>query len=106
MIVDGDGRKKNSENTAPERAVPLGFYEFERYGAGAVYVTNATISKEAYGRLTNSDYIYLKRDTKKQNRRCDHANSRACRPCHCIGVIGPTLLALMFQSFLLGAISA
>jgi hypothetical protein len=58
VIFDGDGHKKNNEKTAPERDVPLGVYEFERIGAGIVWVTNATISEEAFGRLTNLDYYF------------------------------------------------
>ena len=58
VMFDGDGRKRNNEETAPERDVPLGSYEFERIGAGIVWVTNATVSEEAFGRLTNSDYYF------------------------------------------------
>jgi hypothetical protein len=58
VIFDGDGIKKNNENTAPERDVPLGTYWFERNGAGVVSITNAAISEEAFKRLTNSDYYF------------------------------------------------
>jgi hypothetical protein len=58
VIFDGDGLKKNNENTAPERDVPLGTYWFERNGAGIVSVTNTAISEEAFRRLTNSDYYF------------------------------------------------
>ena len=58
IIFDGDGRKKHNEHTAPERDVPLGYYEFERKFDGVLYITNATIAKEAFERLTNPDYFF------------------------------------------------
>ena len=35
-----------------------GFMNFEKNGEGDLFVTNASISAEAFGRLTNSDYYF------------------------------------------------
>lgn len=58
ITFDGDGRKKDGEDTGGGRDVYLGDYEFETNCGGTISVTNAAISEEAFGRLTNSDYFF------------------------------------------------
>ena len=55
---DGDGRSRPGEYTAPMRPVVLGFYEFEIDQPRVVSVDHATISEEAFKRLTDTDYYY------------------------------------------------
>src|ERR1700722_3558510 len=54
----GDGIRKPHEDIGSGRDVYLGEYEFELMEAGAVSVSNAFISEEAFKRLTNQDYYY------------------------------------------------
>jgi hypothetical protein len=58
VYFDGDGTRKDHEDTAPFRAVVLGVYNFETTGAGGVSVSNAVISEEAFHRLSDSNYYY------------------------------------------------
>jgi hypothetical protein len=58
VIFDGDGQSKPGEDTGAGRAVGLGDYSFERVGAGVISVTNALISKEAFQRLSDTNYYY------------------------------------------------
>jgi hypothetical protein len=56
---DGDGHSRPGEYTAPERQVVLsGRYEFELDQPGVVSVDHATVSEEAFKRLTETDYYY------------------------------------------------
>ena len=55
---DGDGRSRSGEYTAPMRPVILGSYEFEIDKPGVITVDHASISQEAFSRLTEPDYYY------------------------------------------------
>jgi|GEM_PF-2492649 len=56
---DGDGYSRPGEYTAPMRPVVLGGrYEFELDQPGVVSVDHATVSEEAFKRLTDTDYYY------------------------------------------------
>ena len=58
VAFDGDGHSRPGEYTAPMRSVVLGFYEFEIDRPGVVSVDHATVSEEAFKRLTDTDYYY------------------------------------------------
>jgi hypothetical protein len=58
LYFDGDGHSRHGEHTAPMRAVVLGSYDFELDEAGVISVDRATISKEAFKRLSDTDYYY------------------------------------------------
>ena len=56
---DGDGHSRPGEYTAPSRPVVLsGGYDFELDQPGVVSVDHATVSQEAFKRLTDIDYYY------------------------------------------------
>ena len=56
---DGDGDSRPGEYTAPMRPVVLSRgYDFELDQPGVVSVDHATVSQEAFNRLTDKDYYY------------------------------------------------
>jgi hypothetical protein len=58
VYFDGNGHSRPGEYTAPSRPVVLGSYDFEIDQPGVVSVDHATISEEAFKRLTDTDYYY------------------------------------------------
>ncbi len=59
IYFDGDGTPLPDVKTAPHRDVVLGSYEFELHQAGEVRVSDAVISQEAYGRLSDTNYHFF-----------------------------------------------
>jgi hypothetical protein len=59
IYFDGDGFPVPDTKTAPFREVFLGQYDFELEDAGDLAIKNASISKEAFLRLKNSNYHYF-----------------------------------------------
>jgi hypothetical protein len=59
VYFDGDGTRKRGEDTAPFRDVFLGSHEVELLHPGRVHVTDAKISKEAVGRLSDPNYHFF-----------------------------------------------
>ncbi|EDN67744.1 hypothetical protein BGP_2322 [Beggiatoa sp. PS] len=58
IYFDGDGSLLPGIKTAPFRDVFLGEYEFELETSGIIRISDATISSEAYARLSNLDYHF------------------------------------------------
>ena len=58
IYFDGDGTPVPGVKTAPHRDVFLGKYEFELEEPGTILIEDATISVEAYSRLSDRDYHY------------------------------------------------
>jgi len=58
IYFDGDGTPVPGVKTAPHRDVFLGTYEFELNESGTIQIEDATISAEAYSRLSDKDYHY------------------------------------------------
>lgn len=58
VYFHGNGIRKRGEDTAPFRAVYLGSYHFKAAEDGLVFVQHASISKEAYERLSDHDFYY------------------------------------------------
>jgi hypothetical protein len=72
IFFDGDGTPLQGVKTAPFRDVYLGDVKFETAGSGIVKITSATISKDAYSRLSDQNYhftinVYSGRRTFKNN---------------------------------------
>ena len=59
IYFDGDGAPLASVKTAPHRNVILGSYAFELHQAGEIHVSDAMISKEAYARLSDTNYHFF-----------------------------------------------
>ena len=59
ISFDGDGTPLPNVKTAPHRDVYLGSYEFELTQAGELRVSDAVVSKEAYGRLSDKNYHFF-----------------------------------------------
>ncbi len=55
----GDGTPLPNVKTAPHRDVILGSYEFELREPGELRVSDAVISQEAYGRLSDTNYHFF-----------------------------------------------
>ena len=58
VYFDGDGTPLPNVKTAPHRDVILGSYEFELREPGELLVSDAAISQEAYGRLSDTNYHF------------------------------------------------
>lgn len=58
VVFDGDGTPLPRIKTAPHRDVYLGSAEFETEKLGTVKIAHATISKEAYSRLSDKNYHF------------------------------------------------
>jgi hypothetical protein len=58
IYFDGDGSPLPGIKTAPSRDVVLGKYEFELETSGIIRISDATISSEAYARLSNLNYHF------------------------------------------------
>jgi hypothetical protein len=59
VYFDGDGTPLSNVKTAPHRDVFLGSYEFELPQAGEVRVSDAVVSQEAYGRLSDTNFHFF-----------------------------------------------
>jgi hypothetical protein len=59
IYFDGDGTPLRGTKTAPFRDVFLGQHDFELENAGDLTIKNASISKEAFLRLNNTNYHYF-----------------------------------------------
>ena len=59
VYFDGDGTPLPNVKTAPHRDVILGNYEFELIEPGDLRVSDAVISQEAYGRLSDTNYHFF-----------------------------------------------
>ena len=59
ILFDGDGTALPNEKTAPYRDVILGSYNFELRQPGEIRVSDAVVSKEAYGRLSDTNYHFF-----------------------------------------------
>ncbi|HSM93529.1 MAG TPA: hypothetical protein VLT47_11645 [Anaeromyxobacteraceae bacterium] len=59
IYFDGDGRRRRGEETAPFRDVFLGSHEVELHQQGRIRITDARISKEAIGRLSDPNYHFF-----------------------------------------------
>ena len=58
LIFDGEGTPQKGAKTAPHRAIILGRYAFELQAPGAFVVEDATLSPEAYSRLSDKNYHF------------------------------------------------
>lgn len=58
IYFDGDGVSRPGENTAPFRAVYLGKHEVELRPPSRIRISDAKISKEAVGRLSDTNYYF------------------------------------------------
>lgn len=58
ICFDGDGTPLPGVKAAPHRDVFLGTYEFEMNESGTILIENATISAEAYSRLSDKDFHF------------------------------------------------
>ncbi|WP_367872555.1 hypothetical protein [Luteolibacter sp. Populi] len=58
IVFDGDGTRLPGEKTAPHREVFLGTHDFELERSGTIRIKDATVSKEAYARLSDRNYHF------------------------------------------------
>jgi hypothetical protein len=59
IYFDGDGRSRPGEHSAPFRDVFLGSHKVELRHVGKVRITDARISKDAFGRLSDPNYHFF-----------------------------------------------
>ncbi len=59
IYFDGDGTPLPGVKTAPMRDVVLGSHEFELENPGTLKIDSATISSEAYSRLSDKNYHFF-----------------------------------------------
>ena len=59
VYFDGDGTPLPNVKTDPHRDVILGSYEFELREPGRLHISDAAISQEAYGRLSDTNYHFF-----------------------------------------------